>query len=456
MSADPNETRRAAMAELARRELERRQGQPEQQQQGIGSRVADVVGRPRDWARAAGITGRGVVGGAVGAMAPITDPLVYGYNQLTGSELPSSYNAYQGLMTDTGVPEPETGPERFNQVASEVITGAVAGRGGERAVMGRMDPVPQTPPQSTPSTDQLRNLSNQAYQRAEEAGVVISPQSFGQAVQRISSDVVERGLDPTLHPRATAALKRLEDASANPLTLKEAETLRKVLRHASASTDSSERMLAQRMIGELDDHIMNLGPGDILAGDSAVGAGALREARNLWSRAGKSSEVENLIERAGTRAGQFSGSGFENAIRTEFRQLVLNPKRMRLFNKDEQDALKRVAQGGPIGNAMRMLGKLAPTGAVSGAIGGGAGYAIGGPAGAVALPLLGSAARRGATHATSRNAALAGELMRRGGPAPPNTMPVGPVGAASGAAGAQVQGGPRRERRDLLADQLMR
>ena len=64
-----------------------------------------------------------------------------------------------------------------------------------------------------------------------------------------------------------------------------------------------------------------------------------------------------------------------------------------------------------------MLGKLAPTGIVSAGIGGSAGYALGGPVGAVAVPAVGAIARRGATKMTQRNVEKASELVRSGAPA---------------------------------------
>src|SRR5690606_40869921 len=62
------------------------------------------------------------------------------------------------------------------------------------------------------------------------------------------------------------------------------------------------------------------------------------------------------------RASQFSGSGLENALRTEFRQLAMNPKRLRRFTQEEQRAIKEVAFGNPTSNTLRQIGKLAPTG----------------------------------------------------------------------------------------------
>lgn len=69
-----------------------------------------------------------------------------------------------------------------------------------------------------------------------------------------------------------------------------------------------------------------------------------------------------------------------------------------------------------MGNALRMLGKFSPTsGVINSVLGGAAGYAVGGPIGAIGLPAAGWAARRGAESATSRKARIAEEIMRMGG-----------------------------------------
>ena len=67
----------------------------------------------------------------------------------------------------------------------------------------------------------------------------------------------------------------------------------------------------------------------------------------------------------------------ENVIRTELRALAKNERRMRRFTKEEQAAIKRVATGGTVENALCMLGKFAPMGSISTAISAGAGFALG-------------------------------------------------------------------------------
>jgi hypothetical protein len=181
------------------------------------------------------------------------------------------------------------------------------------------------------------------------------------------------------------------------------------------------------MVDEIDDYIDSLSERDVVAGDASK-AKALREARNFYSRAKKAEELDKLVERAELSAPNFSASGMENALRTEFRALAKNDRRLRRFTKEEQEAIRRVAKGGPMENTLRMLGKLAPTGVVSGALSSGAGFVTGGPLGAVALPAAGAAARYAATQMTLRNAAMANELVRRG-PLTPPPSPFSQLGA---------------------------
>jgi hypothetical protein len=259
----------------------------------------------------------------------------------------------------------------------------------------------------------LKSEATAAYKVVDDAGVVVSPQSFKPVVQDIARTAIKEGLDPTLHPEATAALKRLGDVMNEPLTLSTIDTLRQVIK--DAATGKSAR-LAEIMKDKLDDFVSGIGMKDVIATSEnpEVATKALLEARKLWHAAKKSEAVENLVERATTRAGQFSGSGFENALRTEFRQFVMNKKNLRGWSKEEIDAAKKVARGGTVDNIARMVGKFAPTGVVSTVMSGGAGAAVGGGIGAVALPAVGFAARQYATHRTKGNVDTVRALVRGG------------------------------------------
>lgn len=314
----------------------------------------------------------------------------------------------------------------LQQVGTGAAIGGVAGAAGKLIgdTIGKMGRG-KAPP--APTGDELRAGAKAAYTEAENAGVIIAKPAWKQAVADIKNAVVDEGLHPGIHPKANAALSALEQVDDN-LTLEGAERLRRIIGSAGKSIEPDERRLAGVMKEKLDDFLSNLDQSHVLGGDPQRATSALKEARDMWSRMSKGDMMESLVDRAGTRAGQFTGSGFENALRTEFRQLALNPKRLRMFSADEQAAIKKVAEGGPLGNAMRWLGKFAPRGVVSTAAGQAIGQTVGGPVGGFALPMLGEAGRMGATASTSRKAAMAAELMRRGGQAP--VMPPNPKALA--------------------------
>lgn len=397
-----------------------------QEQSWPGQRITEPEQRSttQEVGRQLGLTGRAVAGGLAQAVEPFTEPVRYLMNKaLPGNPIGNIEQATDQVLTRAGVPEPETGVERGVQGVGRFATSVGAGVGGSRGVekaLGITQPAAQVAP---PTSAQLREYASSAYKAADDAGVVIAPDRFGTTVSQIASRVKDAGIDPTLHPKATAALQRLVNVGDEPLTLKEAETLRRVIKDVASSPDASERRIARIMTETLDDFMLNLKGSDVLAGDGQKAGAVLKDARNLWARMSKAETLEEAIEKAGVRAGQFSGSGYENALRTQFRQIAMNGKKMRMFKPEEQEAIKKVAMGGPMDNALRMLGKFAPRGVISGGIVPGMVASVGGWPAAAGLAAAGEAGRRGATAATAKNARTAVELMQRGAPAMKQGIP---------------------------------
>lgn len=270
-----------------------------------------------------------------------------------------------------------------------------------------------------PTRSQLSDAADAAYKRADESGVIVTPDSFGALKAKITEQMRADGIDPTLHPDATAALRRITQ-SEGPQSLKQLETLRRIANDAEGSIKPADQRLAGKMVDELDEYIDSLTEKDVVAGDASKGK-ALAEARNFYSRKKKAEELDRLVSRAELSAPNFSASGMENALRTEFRTLAKNDRRMRRFTAEEQEAIRKVAKGGPTENALRMLGKLAPTGVVSSLPTILATMATG-PIGA-APALAGLAGRYAATRMTLGNVTKANELVRRGPPGSPAIPP---------------------------------
>ena len=280
---------------------------------------------------------------------------------------------------------------------------------------------------NVPTADQLRVRKTQAYERARNAGVVFTPNSFETLVKDLRTGLKDDNgntirIVPELHPDANAALTALESYVGGPKTLDELEDMRRIINDAAGSQKPADRRVAMYMKERLDDFVDQPPQGAVVSGDAKAGAEALAEARDANTRLRKSELIDDLIRNAELSAPNFSGSGMENALRTEFRRVAKNPKQMRLFTQAERAAIEDVAKGGTVTNFLRMVGKFAPTGVVSTGLSGGAGFGlgsmlggpVGGGIGAVVLPTVGAAARGGATALTKGAATRAGSVMRGG------------------------------------------
>lgn len=262
-----------------------------------------------------------------------------------------------------------------------------------------------------PSIEKLRTDKNAAYKRAEDAGVQLSEFSFKKLKGKVLKELGER-VDPTLHPDTTAALKRIVETKG-AISLEKLDGLRQIANDAKGSIKPADQRLAAKIVDSIDEHLDGISPKDITRGDPK-GVAALKEARDLNTRLKKGEQIEELFRRAEIKAGaNYTQSGLENALRSEFKALALDAKKLSRFKPEERAAITRVAKGAPLENALRFVGKFAPTGPIAASVATFLGGSIGGPGGVAAVGgALG--ARYAATRMTMRNAKNASEMVRRG------------------------------------------
>lgn len=276
-----------------------------------------------------------------------------------------------------------------------------------------------------PTVDDLRTAAQAAYQQAEQAGLVIAGDAYDDLMIRLMNDVRQQGFDEQLHPRANAALTRLlTEADGQPLTLQDADILRRVVQGAARSLEPDEQRIAGIIQDALDDFLENLSPQQIMAGDAQAGVAALQEARSLWARMRKTELLEQLEYRAQNAVGaNYTAAGLETAIRQQFRSLA-NSRNMSRFTPEEQEAILDIVRGGPIQNALRRLGAFAPTGFFGGAFG--ALGAMNLEPSMMALTTAGAAAR-GASRAMNNSSVDRLQAMVRTGQAPSSSPPANPL-----------------------------
>lgn len=439
---------------------------------------------------AAGGALAGPAGAVAGSLAlPAAELITKGLNAVLPDkyDIPSPTAQVEKGLTRLGFPQPETQTERALQVGG----GALGGVGGQVGALGQLaktaaspvargvaqtlsqQPVRQVaaalPVGATsqyvaeetgsptlglaagvaagipfamgvkgtlqaPTVQELKGQAGQQYKFAEDVGAVFKKNSYNQFANKLESTLAKEGLDKALQPRVFAALERIKDTKNSNVTLENMEILRRISQAAGSSADASERRLASIMVDNLDDFVETAQPSQLAKGSSEA-VSALTDARELWKRAKKTEIIDDLVASAELRAeANFSQSGMENALRRKLVNLADNPKALRAFTKEEQNAIKVAAKGGPVQNVLRLVGKLAPTGAISAGISGGAGFVFGGPYGAVGLPLIGGASRLGATQLGLRNIEQLRNRLATGNVPIPQVTPRSLIGAREVAA----------------------
>lgn len=374
----------------------------------------------------------GPPGAAIGALAgglaiPVSDFLVSLYNltQKEGVKLPST--AISEMLDSLGLARPESRGERMLEAGAGAVTGAgaqvpalarLATTATQPAVRAVAQQAAQAPTAqiltSAPAaaTAQMvgeatgspiagmiagtavgaapgvrpgrvepgagrAELAAQAassYRLADRAGLIVKDTYVQNIASTLRKEAADLGFDPGLHPKVAAVISRLEAEGTTPKTLKELETLRRIVRSPEGDfTNPDQQRIAATMVDRFDDLVENIGKPNILAGDDKLAISALKEARKVYGQSRRLGIIEDLVNKAEISSGQYSQSGMDNALRVQFAALAKNNKRMSAFTPEERAQIENIAKGGGTGEQMlRLIGKFSVRGPVTGLVTGGA------------------------------------------------------------------------------------
>jgi len=458
MSVTPEEARR----ELAKRELERRrsqQGAEAPEQSGL-DRFLDATRSPSGTNILEGAIGAGDV--ALSAGRSLLGDVLGGFAALPGIGRPDvkteqgtvsapeyifnsrPFNAIrgEGPMTGPGerlmgriAPVMETVDTALTD-AFDVVPGPPEVKAGAKtAVLGPLELLgikgvgrgarsfvaePVQPGGIIPSIQDLYGVSRTAFNEARIHGGSVRPEALARSLERITQLKNNVGLkidfDPDLHPKATKVQQRIiaEFESGN-VDFDNLLTLRELAGEVAGDIDKAEAFRGVLLKQQLDDFVDSLTPDDVLAGDPQRAAEALSFARQTWRDASAARTIEKQINLAEIDAGDTTGMGFENKLRIRFRQLARRIEQgyEKGFKPDEIAAIRRVAEGGPVENLFRYLGKFSINQPIYAAIGGGLAGMVGGPAAGGALVGAATLSRKVAEQLGKRNVQNAYELPLR-------------------------------------------
>lgn len=395
-----------------------------------------------------------------GLLTPVTlvgDVLNWGINKATGSNLGSASETVKSII---GAPQPQTAKER---IAGDVISavsgagslmragktlataapkvsqfltsaprqqiaasaGAAAGAGVSRetggsdleqlvvglgAGLGAGALVSSR--NAAQTAEQVRKQAGVLYKVAEERGGVLKPEFADKFVDNIQKLKPQSDIAKTFAGDSdfTRAVERLSGIKGQRITLEAANELDKLF------TQEISKPSYTNQIGKLTEegkklfeiqstfrNMINNADESLIEGGKS-GFESLKTARGLWSKSRKLADVEAIIERAALTDNPAT------SIKSGFRTLASNPKRLKGYSKEEIKAIRRAAETGVVTDALRTVGSRLIS-VISLGSGGGAGQ--------TAAAMAGSAASRSAASAMQVNRAKSVvDLIAAGKPQP--------------------------------------
>lgn len=423
---------------------------------GIGQDLAQVAKAApgRTLASIAGLPGDLLHAGMRALGDNLTPESAYGSNAINKA-LGSDYEAQTGVgrVTQKAIdfaPALIGGPETLALKAATRIAAPVAASEAGRAVGGPYGEVAgalagaaggavgarkwqemlaaRKAAQAPAAEDILRTAKGQ-FKSAEDMNLTVTPDFATSAAAKMRADL--KGFDPEAQGVVFKAADRLEDFAKPtattpyvPVAMNDVELIRKQLTNLKQSNEAPIREAARKAIASLQDSQTAITPTQVLRGDAADYTRTMRDAIANYAAGKRSNTVMGKVALGDLNAATAgSGANEDNALRQAIKQLVrpvnndIVPKASRLgFNADEIAAMNRVARGTGLGNTARYLGKLAPTGSVSGVLSAGGGFAAAGPVGAIALPAAGYVAKKIGDLSTKKAVAALDSLVRSRSP----------------------------------------
>ncbi len=269
------------------------------------------------------------------------------------------------------------------------------------------------PSEVAPTAAKVYQGSKAAFKVVDDSGVRVSPEPFQEFADQIGGNL--KGYNPKLPSRApetNAVLKELKNYANEEDTIKFSELADMRSNIGDSIYDVGTKKNDKRLLGQIadqfDDFMTNLKPehldvgeeGDLNKANSALG-----EAKDLWNKSSKMSDIEQIMKTA-------AGKKYpDRIIQQKFNQITSNPRKMARFSPDEQQLITKIANGGALDSVAKLLAPSgdrvglikAWIGATSGAAAGSALFGLPGVVGGAIAPAVGLGAKA-ITEAGRRNA----------------------------------------------------
>lgn len=333
------------------------------------------------------------------------------YNPLNYGRVLNEYTGASNKLAEAGYPAAATAVDIGADVAAGLGVGKIAKAGVSAANNARNASIARD---ATPTAEKLKTEARKIYNDIDSSGAVVNKSNIQSLASDIEAQVRKEGFNRRLHPSVSATLSELSAAAKKDQPITQIDTLRKIAGDAAGSINKSEARLGKMVTAKIDNFLDDLDSSALIGGTVDNVGSMYKDARQLWQRASKSELLSKAMTKADNQA-----SGFENGLRVQFRSILNNERKAKMFTPEEKLAMETVIKGTPSANTAKLIGKLGfgerqASNMLLGLGGAGAGAAVGGPVGMVAVPAVGQVSRQLAQKLTKDNAKLADQIVRSG------------------------------------------
>lgn len=229
-------------------------------------------------------------------------------------------------------------------------------------------------PKSPLTAEQVKTASRGAYKAAEESGGVLNGNFSTRAINILDSYKPKPIAGKVLtseNAEIANALDEFKDLRGSNLTLTDYQQIDAALGDKVAQAYVSGNMNKGRVLGKAQDDIRQLldsvSESEVIGGKQGFDI-LTKEAIPTWSVQSKMNDLERIVQRANMMDNPSTG------VRTGFRNLSLNQKKMASYPKEVQRLISKAAVTGKADDLLGILGsRLNPI--VAGAVGGPIGMA---------------------------------------------------------------------------------
>lgn len=289
--------------------------------------------------------GGGLASKGVGMFGTVAKPTIAGMAARGATEggLTGFGSAYNTSDSDQAI-------DRLSAGVAGALTGAALG-GATGGVLGNIAGKAQA--NAIPSSKALKEAGSELYDSVRASGAFLPASEFDNVANKIESIATSKnvklpnGKINSTYSALAGPLDVFDAFKGRDMSLDDMLAVRTNLRDAAASPEPAVSRIAMEMFDELNDSVYKAFPD-------------IKDADDLYWR-GKTGElIDRLGQLATSRAGQYSQSGMENALRAEFRLLErqIIKGRVKGIPQELKEQISKVAQGDDLQDFSRWLSKF--------------------------------------------------------------------------------------------------